>query len=885
MANVVVAYLKKSINPGGTPRRMKEWMGAMLLFHMSAIVFPTINMDNISVADISLISATVLGVTALWASTYEKYQVLYCKIIFIAGLAMQFTGAIAYHSDKADFVIGCSWGLAMFINERRYYITFNEFMYSVLLMISVLAANTIVSIYDTGENENAMALVSIGMFTIICNVYLLLVDYKYGKQRTDYFERLFDKIQELTLRLSTILTVDKPIEQVMWDVTRECIPMLSLEDFVIYLYDERKNRLIQVAAYGQKGNNNTEVINPIEIEPSKGVVGRVFSSAKPLLIPDLSHFDGYIVDDEARQSELAVPILIGDKVFGVIDSEHSQLGYFKQMHLQLFNVIAAFCSIKAAQQELRMQQLAAEKDRLEVLKLKELEQLKNRFITNISHDLKTPLSLILGPATQMFKTSEDELVKRQAGYIMKNTDHLMKMVEQLLQLNTIEQGKAVLNIETVDLASLLNEIVMQYELHAEEHNIGLHVSVAADIVIETDSYKLSQCIHNLLLNALKHTPSGGDVLIVADKSGKDKIRISVKDTGVGVAAEEQSKIFDRFYKVDVNNHKGTGIGLSLVKEFVGYLKGSVEVVSSLGNGAEFIIVIPQHIGDRPLVKNVGDNEPQQEVDEVNSQPLIVIAEDHAELNAFIAHSLQQEGYRCLQAYNGKEALGMIEEYIPDIVVTDLMMPEMSGEELVAVVRDTEKIAHVPVVVLTAKNQVNDRVELYQTGADNYIAKPFKMDELLAVIEATLKQRRRLRDKFFNAYMANGAPLLPSYLVVNSPEVESPTDIAINEIVKQCTDYVLKHLDDPDLNVNTLGLSLGMGRNRLQKEIKTATGLTPVEFIRSVRLHEAYKMLESSSHHNISEIAYMTGFSNLSYFSRSFKGQFGVAPTEVVRSVV
>src|SRR5690606_10734538 len=211
----------------------------------------------------------------------------------------------------------------------------------------------------------------------------------------------------------------------MWDVTRECIPTLGLEDFVIYLYHEEKDRLVQVAAYGGKSNPiNATIVNPLEIEPGKGIVGKVFASKKPMLIADISESRDYIMDDIRRNSELAVPILIGDKVFGVIDSEHSQKGFFNTTYLQIFNIIAAFCSIKAAQLELRDQQLEAQK-------IKEFEQLKSIFVGNISHDLKTPLSLIMGPANQLFKTTEDSFVKQQAGYIIKNTDHLVTMVEQL----------------------------------------------------------------------------------------------------------------------------------------------------------------------------------------------------------------------------------------------------------------------------------------------------------------------------------------------------------------------------------------------------------------------------------------------------------------------
>ncbi len=869
MANAVAEYLKKSINPGGTPKRMKEWMGAMLLFQVLATVLPGKSLTQLTWADSSLLSAVLLFVFVSWGIGKEKLQVPLSWGVFYTAMALLVLGGWMYGSGKEEMIVISSWSAAMYILERRDYISFADFAMAMLSTVVTLAVSIVISyLHPQVYTHNTIPLMIMGVVTVLCNSYLLIIDFRHGKHRMDFFERHFNKISELSSSLSGILMLDKPIKEAMWDVTATCIPVLGLEDFIIYLYDKDKNRLVQVAAYGQKNLSGQKVHNPIEIEPGQGIVGTVFSTRKPVLVEDTSSNPDYIVDDAVRFSELAVPILIGDEVFGVIDSEHSQKGFYKHTHMQLFNIIAAFCSIKAAQHEVRRQILEAEKNKLEVAKMRELEQLKNKFITNISHDLKTPLSLILGPANQMFKTSDNDFIKKQAGYIIKNTDHLMAMVEQLLQLNKIEQGIEKVYKETVDLDRMLGDIETQYTPLAEENSIAFKIEAEGGLLLTTDSFKLSQCIHNLLQNAFKY--ASARITITAKRFEDNTVSISIADDGVGIHPDEHRKIFDRFYKIDVNNHKGTGIGLSLVKEYMTQLKGTVGIDSMPGKGAVFTLTIPGHLIEYTADELLIDGAAMVD----DKLPLVVIAEDHVELNEFIAQSLQHDNYRCLRAYNGREALRLVEQHMPDLVITDLMMPEMSGEELVGYIKESDSIGHIPIIVLTAKNQVDDRIDLYQAGADNYIPKPFKVDELLAVVENVLKQRKKLRDKFYLRYMPEGNSAIRT--------AEPDNDIAEhdeNPIVKQCMDYILANIDDEELNVNTLGASLGMGRNRLQKEIKTATGMTPVEFIRSIRLHEAYKMMQGKQY-NISEIAYKTGFNNLSYFSRSFKAQFGYAPSEM-----
>lgn len=843
-------------------------MGAVLLFHACGNLLPGKSILNMNTADGIVLSAVFAIVIVCWSLLKANWQMPLCWVLMFAGLSLHIYSANYHNINRADVITICAWAMSMLICERRGYMNFVYLMLSISLCLGSLGVSTI---YNSGKaaglTEMLVPLV-VGIVVAGCNTYLLIIDFKFGEQKMKFFERHFDKIEELSQRLSRILLEEKPLQEVLWNVTKECIPLLGLDDFVIYLYDEQKNKLVQVAAYGGKSTNTQHIVNPIEIPSGKGIVGKVYLTNEPILIEDTTQSKDYIVDDQFRMSELAVPISIGDEVLGVIDSEHPQKRYYQHNHLQVFRLIAAFCSIKIAKQRVEQKILEAEKQELEANKARELEALKSKFITNISHDLKTPLSLILGPATQINNIAKDPHIKQQTAYILKNTNHLMTMVEQLLQLNHVDQGIGKVKPESIDVSAMIKGIYEQYEPLAIETGITFTLDVPQQLSIVSDHFRLSQSVHNLLQNAFKHTPKD-ELIGIRVSNGAGLITIEIKDTGVGIPEEEQEKIFERFYKIDVNNHKGTGIGLSLVKEYITQLSGKVAVRSEAGKGTVFSIIIPVAMPD-VSISDMSNVIVKAEMPNEDKLPLMVVAEDHAELNAFVSQAFESNGFKVMTAFDGKHALQLIENNLPDIVITDLMMPNMNGEDLVNAIKNSDTLGHIPVIVLSAKGQLNSKVDLYQLGADNYLTKPFQLEELLAIADSTLKQRKRLRDSFVAEYLNK-----PLEIVNEATDEVQPAD---NQ-VQQYIDYILEHLDDDDLNVNTMGKHFNMGRNRLQREIKVATGLTPVEFIRSVRLNEAQKMLKAGKH-NISEIAYMTGFSNLSYFSRSYKLQFGIAPSEV-----
>ncbi len=856
MANLIIDYLKKSINPGGTPTRLKEWAGFILMVQVIVLFSGNVRHDPFDFQALILLGV-IAQVWIFWFVRRPSVQLVLLRWFIYTGLAVQVVAVYYTDAEIAGTVFFMVWSSIALLAERRSYFGVGLGLFLFMLVFVSLAMTIYMANDRTIDSPTSIATFISGICFVWINFYLLFTDYKADKLKLQSMQLQFERLQSIAINMSEILNRKEQIENLLWHVTQCCIPLLELDDFVIYLYDKNKDRLVQVAAYGDKTFDGKKIINPIEIAPGQGIVGTCFIQKAPVRVSDTSLEEKYIVDDAQRASELAVPIFSGDEVVGILDSESPFVNYYGHHHLQIFEVIAAFCGIKITDERAKDQIREAEGARQLAEQFKELDELKNRFISNISHDLKTPLSLIKGPVQQILRGSEHEETLKNAGYIQKNTDHLLHMVEQLLQLQRLDHGLKHLYPERFLLQDILKPLEEQFASMAEEKQIRLD-SDYPHLFLFTDRFKLQQCVHNLLQNAFRYAPKGGKVSIRAFVD-KDGLHIQVQDDGPGVQAESRNKIFDRFYKTDVNNHEGTGIGLSLVREYMQMIGGEVDYRQSEWGGAAFIL----HL----RVENVEEGEQGSISENPTSDPgkvVVLVVEDHPELNEFIASILRSE-YQVLQAFDGEQAWKICQEEIPDLVVADLMLPGMQGEELLSRIKERDDLAHIPVVILSSKSKVPDKVELYAMGAENYLVKPFDASELSAVVQNCFLRRRQLQELFFKSREA----------------VEDLDETQSNEakLPGRAMAIILENLDDPRLNGQFLCDQLGLGRNRLQRELKTTTGLSPAEFIRSVRLNEAQKMLRNPGL-NVSEVAYSVGFNNLSYFTRAFKAQFDFLPSEL-----
>jgi signal transduction histidine kinase/DNA-binding response OmpR family regulator len=506
--------------------------------------------------------------------------------------------------------------------------------------------------------------------------------------------------------------------------------------------------------------------------------------------------------------------------------------------------------------------------------LQELDQLKSRFFINITHEFRTPLTLILGPAKQILAKSNDSEILTHTSTIAQNADKLLQLINQLLDLSKLEAGKMELNNTTAELVSLTRRNVLLFQSLAEQKNIKLgFTSTWETLWISIDQAKLEGTLYNLLSNAIKFTESGGYIAVELNRNG-DQFDLLVTDTGIGIPENKMPYIFDRFYQVDASDtrtQEGTGIGLAITKELTELMGGELFVTSIADQGTEVLVRLPIYVA----APGAELSEPNQmeaitvhseiirDTKEGSDLSLVLVIEDNEQLRRFIS-SVLQDNYQVIEAANGAEGLALGIDRIPDLVITDLMMPLMNGYEVCAGLKTNEKTSHIPVVILTAKADTDSRIAGLETRADAYLSKPFDQRELLATMENLIALRKQLQEKYNKG----------NIWLSEKNAMPSMEQVFLDKIKKA----VEAHLDDESYSVDHLGDEIGLSRTQLHRKLKGLTGQGPGELIRAVRLRRAYELLKQKAG-NVAEIAYMVGFGNPGNFSTSFSKHFGFPPSE------
>jgi signal transduction histidine kinase/CheY-like chemotaxis protein len=534
-----------------------------------------------------------------------------------------------------------------------------------------------------------------------------------------------------------------------------------------------------------------------------------------------------------------------------------------------------------AELEQKQAQIALENSRLLAAKLQELDQLKSRFFANISHEFRTPLTVILAPLEQWLASRELPAVPwATLESIRQNAHRLLDLINQLLDLSRLEAGLMALRPQAGDLAALARVQVSQYQALAESQQIALVFEAdCPTLPYQLDRDALAKILANLIGNALKFTPAGGHVWVRLQAPATGPV-LSVADDGPGIAPEALPKVFDRFYQVN-DAHQlaqaGSGIGLALAKELAQLMGGQLTVSSQLGQGSCFTLHLPAAPApaSRPSPPNLA---PDQHVEPIVAPlplavapgaepsaglPLVLVVEDHADLRHYLASELGQH-YQVLTAPDGQAGLTLAQAKIPDLVLSDLMMPQMDGLQLCQQLKTDERTSHIPVLLLTARASLDSKLEGLGHGADDYLVKPFHPSELLARVANLLAQRLRLREH----YRRDVSLLAPA---AKLPSLEA-------QFLQKLHDKIEAMMDDADLGVEHLCDAVSLSRSQLHRKLQAITGQSATEFIRSARLRRAAHLL-AQKQGNVSEIAYSVGFDNLSYFSRSFKEQYGVPPSE------
>lgn len=558
----------------------------------------------------------------------------------------------------------------------------------------------------------------------------------------------------------------------------------------------------------------------------------------------------------------------------------------------------------------------------------QISDIKLRFFTNISHELRTPLTLIAGPVEQVLKN--DKLpadAREQLVVVERNTNRMLRLVNQILDFRKIQNKKMKMQVQRVDIVPFVRKVMDNFEAVAEEHRIDfLFQTEKEHLYLWVDADKLEKIVFNLLSNAFKYTPNGKMITMFIREDEKT-VSIGVQDQGIGIAENKKKSLFVRFENlVDKNlfNQASTGIGLSLVKELVEMHKATISVDSHLGEGscfkvdflkgkehydkeAEFILEdadAPARMGQVVDIANssiqsetlVSDD--SEKIDDVygeefakeeNSKELMLLVEDNQELREFL-RSIFSPMYRVVEAADGKEGASKALKYLPDIIISDVMMPEKDGIEMTRELRADMTTSHIPIILLTAKTTIESKLEGLEYGADDYITKPFSATYLQARVENLLMQRKKLqsfyRDSLMHINISTGQEEVP--VATDMPSAEEdvsetpPTTLEMSpndrKFMDKLVELMEQNMDNGELVVDDLVRELAVSRSVFFKKLKTLTGLAPIEFIKEMRIKRATQLIETGEF-NMTQISYMVGINDPRYFSKCFKAQVGMTPTE------
>lgn len=539
---------------------------------------------------------------------------------------------------------------------------------------------------------------------------------------------------------------------------------------------------------------------------------------------------------------------------------------------------------KTAEVEAEKAHLKVQLEHAEVERLTEIENVRSKFFANISHEFRTPLTLILNPAEQLIKDNLKSEHKKYLNIIHRNATRLLELVNQLLDLSKLESGKAKLNVELHDLKKFCTAICGLFDSLASYHGIEMKLDFPKeDMNLWFDKDIVEKILVNLLSNAFKFTPSGGEVQVKLTRKSEGELEIAVRDTGIGIPKENMENLFDRFLSFSGSDlQSSSGIGLSLVHELVQLHKGHIEVQSESGVGSVFTICIPankenfsenemaangfaerQYSGHSPEIylETSSDSSFQKILPYhfTEHKPVLLVAEDNPDVR-FLITEICKDQYQVITAENGKIAQRIAIDKIPDIIITDVMMPEMDGTTLCAALRSNEITSHIPIIMLTARGDQKDKLKGLKTGADDYLVKPFDAEELKVRLQNLLEQRKNLHNYFKKVLHAFTA-------------TEVKVDSMDTVFVKNLKSTIENNMHKENYGVTELATDLALSRSQLHRKVTGLLGYSPNEVIRNMRLEKARILIQKKTG-TIAEIAYNCGFNSPAYFSKCYKDYFG-----------
>lgn len=660
------------------------------------------------------------------------------------------------------------------------------------------------------------------------------------------------------------------------------IGIQAVADSVIdatFLYPTEGHRLIQTAlAILKDGHYDKEVKLPA-------------SSAV-----DPTNADILLLQNETLEQETDKMKILKGKIDDYWAQHSSQTSLFYAsiaIIVLLFGV--AFLLLRAYWQHSRHQKQLLEQNRLLEQqrdtekelneKLQAATQSKLVFFTNVSHDLRTPLTLISEPVEQLARA--DNLTPQQQTLIRiadKNVKILRRLINQILDFRKYENGKLDLHLTEIDLGNALRDWIESFHSLSGKRDMKLTLNLPdVPLRMAVDVEKMERVVFNLVSNAFKYTPDNGSITVDCASDGKT-LTLKVADTGEGISERDLGNIFDRFYQVDRVHPNGSGIGLSLAKAFVELHEGTISVESQEGKGSVFTVTLPvRHVAETvaDVAKRIEESEVTAELSSVetelvfeNDKPVLLVIDDNRDIQQLIRQLLGTD-YNIITAGNGKDGVRMAAKYTPDLVVCDVMMPVMDGLECCRRIKSEVSTSHIPVLMLTACSMDEQRIQGYDSGADGYLSKPFNADVLRSRCASLIANRKRIK-----VLWQGDATVMMKEKVTNGDEArkELPKSDIDNEFYGRFLNLLDEEMGNPDLSVDWIASKMGLERSQFYRKIKALTNYSPVELIRRLRLKKARTLLTSTDK-SISEIGYEVGFSTPAYFTKCYREAYGETPSE------
>ncbi len=542
--------------------------------------------------------------------------------------------------------------------------------------------------------------------------------------------------------------------------------------------------------------------------------------------------------------------------------------YISYFIISLFIIYLLFRQYRKRQEKKRLEQEAIKREQQK----EELNQMKFRFFTNISHEFRTPLSLIITPLGILINQSEGTLKEKLKG-IYNHANNLLMLINQLLDFRKLEMGGEHLQLSQSNIGEFISYTASSFKELANSRSINFIVmNECRELITYFDHTKMQRILNNLYSNAFKFTPDGGTIstyIHLEDVEGRKHVRIEISDTGCGIPEKDLGTIFERFYQSGISSEStGSGIGLHMVKEYVTLHGGKINVQSKEKVGSTFTILIPLDLekDENATILSEGTSHSETTIREKNlpkGMKTLLIVEDNTEFRHFLTEWLSTD-FQIIEACDGVEGEEKAIHHSPDLIISDMMMPRRDGLKMCKLIKGNIQTSHIPIILLTARTSDEARIESYEAGADSYISKPFNFEILQTRIKMLLEQQEHRKERFHKE--------------INI----SPQEITITSIdedfMKKALTLVEENMENPEFSVNQLCSDLAMSRSQLYRKFESITGLTPNDFIRSVRLKRAAQLLCESNCH-ISEISDLVGFNSIKYFNKYFKEEFNVTPTQ------